>query len=82
MRRLGKFILQVLREKNRSLRWLGRESGISNSCLSQVTRGLSKTTPEVLLKLAPHLRVEPSKLFEEAGWLKSETANKAKARKK
>jgi len=82
MKDLGKFILQILKEQKKSLRWLARESGVSNSYLSQVTRDLFKPSPEVLIKLAPHLGVEPRKLFEEAGWLKPETAKKPRAKGK
>lgn len=78
MQDLGKFILRVLKEKKKSLRWLSRESGVSNSYLSQVTRGLFKPSPDVLIKLAPHLGVEPRRMFEEAGWLKPETRKKAR----
>ena len=82
MAKLGKFILRALKEKKKSLRWLARESGVSNSYLSQVTRGLFKPSPDVLIKLAPHLGVEPRKMFEEAGWLKPSTAKKARAKTK
>ena len=79
MKQVGKFILRVLKEKKKSLRWLGRESGVSNAYLSQLTRGLFKPSPEILIKLAPHLGVTPEKMFEEAGWLKPK---KAKGKKK
>ena len=79
---IGKFILRVLKQNKKSLRWLSRESGVSNSYLSQVTRGMFKPSPEVLIRLAPHLGVEPRKMFEEAGWLKPESSRKARAKKK
>lgn len=79
---VGKFILRVLKQEKKSLRWLARESGVSNSYLSQVTRGLFKATPEVLIKLAPQLGVTPRKMFEEAGWLKPEAPKKARAKRK
>jgi len=82
MANLGKFILRTLKHKQKSVRWLARESGVSNSYLSQVTRGLFTPSPQVLLKLAPPLGVEPEKLFEEAGWLKPKTAKKARAKRK
>ena len=78
MANVGKFILRTLKQKKKSLRWLARESGVSNSYLSQVTRNLFEASPAVLIKLAPHLEVEPEKMFEEAGWLKP----KKKARRK
>jgi transcriptional regulator with XRE-family HTH domain len=66
---VGKFILKLLKEKHVSLRALSRRAGVSNSYLSQLTRGLFVPTPEILIKLAPHLGVTPQKIFEEAGWL-------------
>lgn len=74
MREVGKFILRLLKEKKKSLRWLSREAGVSNSYLSQLTRSLFIPTPEILSKLAPHLGVTPRKIFEEAGWLEPELA--------
>jgi len=82
MHKVGKFILRVLKQKKKSLRWLARESGVSDSYLSQVTRGLFTPSPEVLIRLAPHLGVDPEKLFEEAGWLKPKSKKKAKAKSK
>ncbi len=77
MANVGNFILRALRGKKKSLRWLALESGVSNSYLSQVTRGLFKPSPEVLIKLAARVAVEPKKMFEEAGWLKPEPPRKA-----
>jgi len=82
MKHVGKFILRVAKEKGKSLRALARESGVSNSYLSQLTRGLFTPAPEILIKLAPHLGVTPRKMFEEAGWLKPKTPKKAKAKKR
>ena len=82
MGNLGKFILRSLKKEKKSLRWLARESGVSNSYLSQVTRGLFKPSPDVLIKLAPHLGVKPEEMFEEAGWLKPKTAKKARAKRR
>jgi len=82
MKHVGKFILRAAKEKGMSLRALARESGVSNSYLSQLTRGLFKPAPEILIKLAPPLGITPEKMFEEAGWLKAESAKRAKARKK
>jgi transcriptional regulator with XRE-family HTH domain len=82
MKHVGKFILRMAKEKGKSLRALALESGVSNSYLSQLTRGLFTPAPEVLIKLAPHLGVTREKMFEEAGWLKPKTPKKAKAKKK
>ena len=80
MRDVGKFILRALKQQKKSLRSLARDSGVSNSYLSQVTRGLFKPSPEVLIKLAPHLGAEPREMFEAAGWLKPEKPGKAKGK--
>jgi transcriptional regulator with XRE-family HTH domain len=82
MTHVGKFILRAAKQQRKSLRLLARESGISNSYLSQLTRGLFTPTPEVLIKLSPHLGVTPEKIFEEAGWLKPKSRKRAKAKKK
>ena len=82
MKHVGKFILRVAKEKGKSLRALAQESGVSNSYLSQITRGYFTPAPEILIKLAPHLGVTPRKMFEEAGWLKPTTPKKAKAKKR
>jgi transcriptional regulator with XRE-family HTH domain len=82
MKHVGKFILRVAKEQGKSLRGLARESGVSNAYLSQLSRGLFKPTPEILIKLAPHLGVTPRKMFEEAGWLKPGDPKKAKAKRK
>jgi transcriptional regulator with XRE-family HTH domain len=82
MKHVGKFILRAAKGKGKSLRVLGRESGVSNSYLSQVTRGLFTPAPEVLIKLASPLGGTPEKMFEEAGWLKPKSTKKAKAKRK
>ncbi len=82
MKHVGSFILQVLKEKSKSLRWLGREAGVSNAYLSQLSRGLFKATPDILIKIAPALGVTVEKLFEEAGWLEPGSAKKSKPAKK
>jgi transcriptional regulator with XRE-family HTH domain len=78
---IGKLILRLLKEQKKSLRGLARDAGISNSYLSQLTRGLFVPSPEVLIRLAPHLGVTPRRLFEEAGWLKPERPKKAAKKK-
>ena len=80
MKNLGEFILGILKEKEKkkSLRWLARESGVSNAYLSQLTRNLFKPTPDILIKIAPALEVSREKLFEEAGWLEPESGKKGK----
>ena len=82
MKHVGKFILRAAKENGMSLRALARESGVNNSYLSQVTRGLFTPALEVLIKLSPHLGVTPEKMFEEAGWVKPKSTKGAKAKKK
>ncbi len=72
MRHVGQFILRLLKEKRKSIRWLSRQACVSNSYLSQVTRGLLTPRPEIVRKLAPHLGVSARTIFEEAGWLEPE----------
>jgi transcriptional regulator with XRE-family HTH domain len=76
MANVGKFILRLLKEQKKSLRSLARDAGISNSYLSQLTRGLFVPSPEILIKLSKYLGVTPRRLFEEAGWLKPERPKK------
>lgn len=80
MAHVGKYILRLLKEQKKSLRWLARESGVSNSYLSQLTRGMFKATPEVLIKVAPPLGLTVEEIFVEAGWL--EGPKKTSAKKK
>lgn len=70
MPHLSEYVLRLLKRQNKSLRELARETGVSNSYLSQLTRGLFTPSPEALIRLAPHLGVTPRELFEAAGWLK------------
>ncbi len=79
MANVGKFILRLVKEQNKSLRWLAKEAGVSNSYLSQLSRGLFVPSPEILIKLAPHLNVTPREMFEEAGWLEPEKGKRKKA---
>lgn len=82
MPNLGEFVLQLLRKQGKSLRALARETGVSNSYLSQLTRGLFVPSPEVLVRLAPHMGVTPRELFEAAGWLEPAAPSKAAPVKK
>lgn len=75
MSNVGKFILRVLKERKKSLRGLAREAGVSSSYLSRLTRGLFIPTPEILIRLAPHLGVTRQRIFQEAGWLQSEVTD-------
>jgi transcriptional regulator with XRE-family HTH domain len=72
---VGKFILRVLKERKKSLRGLAREAVASSSYVSRLTRGLFVPTPEILIRLAPHLGVTRHRILQEAGWLQSEVTD-------
>ncbi len=82
MKHVGTFILRLAKQQGKSLRVLADESGVSNSYLSQLTRGLFTPAPEILIKLAPALGVTPRKMFEEAGWLEPTSTKGTKTKKK
>lgn len=66
---IGQFILGLIRKKGMSLRQLSRESGLSNSYLSQMTRGVFVPMPDALVRLAYHLGVDVRTFYERCGWL-------------
>jgi transcriptional regulator with XRE-family HTH domain len=55
-----------------SLRTLAQMTGVSDSYLSQVERGLHQPSPEVLKAMATALGVSATTLYERMGWLDSE----------
>jgi transcriptional regulator with XRE-family HTH domain len=52
-----------------SLRALADMTGVSDSYLSQVERGLHQPSPEVLKAMATALGVSATTLYEKMGWL-------------
>jgi transcriptional regulator with XRE-family HTH domain len=54
-----------------SLRTLAQMTGVSDSYLSQVERGLHQPSPEVLKAMATALGVSATTLYERMGWLDS-----------
>ena len=54
-----------------SLRALAQMTGVSDSYLSQVERGLHQPSPEVLKAMASALGVSATTLYERMGWIES-----------
>lgn len=52
-----------------SLRTLAQMTGVSDSYLSQVERGLHQPSPEVLKAMATALGVSATALYERMGWI-------------
>lgn len=55
-----------------SLRALAQMTGVSDSYLSQVERGLHQPSPEVLKAMAGALGVSATTLYERMGWIESD----------
>ena len=55
-----------------SLRSLATMTGVSDSYLSQVERGLHQPSPEVLKAMASALGMSANSLYERMGWLDSD----------
>jgi transcriptional regulator with XRE-family HTH domain len=71
---LGRFI-KAQRELSRlSLRHLARVSGVSDSYLSQIERGLYQPSPDILRSIAEALDIAPDTFFRRMGWLPAETS--------
>jgi transcriptional regulator with XRE-family HTH domain len=54
-----------------SLRALAQMTGVSDSYLSQVERGLHQPSPEVLKAMAEALGVSATALYERMGWIEA-----------
>jgi transcriptional regulator with XRE-family HTH domain len=55
-----------------SLRALAQLTGVSDSYLSQVERGLHQPSPEVLKAMAGALGVSATTLYERMGWIETD----------
>ena len=66
---LGSYLRDQRVSAELSLRQLAEQTGISNSYLSQIERGLRKPSAEVLQQLAKALRVSAETLYVRAGIL-------------
>jgi transcriptional regulator with XRE-family HTH domain len=69
---LGRYIRAQRELARLSVRHLARISGISDSYLSQVERGLYQPSPEILRGIAEGLGVAPDQFFRRMGWLSDE----------
>lgn len=63
-----------------SLRALAQMTGVSDSYLSQVERGLHQPSPEVLKAMASALGVSATTLYERMGWLDADDGAESGAR--
>jgi len=70
---LGKFIQDQRRRTHLSVRRLADLSGISNSYLGQIERGLRKPSAEILHQLSKALSISAETLYVRAGILDAET---------
>ena len=55
-----------------SLRALAQMTGVSDSYLSQVERGLHQPSPEVLKAMAGALGISATTLYERMGWIEAD----------
>lgn len=66
---LGRYIRAQRELARLSVRHLARLSGVSDSYLSQVERGLYQPSPEILRGIADGLGMSPEELYRRMGWL-------------
>jgi transcriptional regulator with XRE-family HTH domain len=76
-RAFGEFIRAQRRLANISQRQLGRLSGLSDSYLSQVERGLFRPSAETMKALAQAFGMHPSIMFAQFGLLDDDGADSA-----
>ncbi len=62
-----------------SLRAMARMTGVSDSYLSQVERGLHQPSPEVLTAMAGALGLSAKTLYQRMGWIDADDAGVADA---
>lgn len=73
----GKYLKQLRMSLNLSIRQLALCSGVSNSYISQIENGKRGIpNPEILKKLAPHLKVSYNELMQKAGYIDDNNKNK------
>jgi transcriptional regulator with XRE-family HTH domain len=68
----GEFLRAQRRLANISQRQLGRLSGVSDSYLSQMERGMYRPSPEVMKSIAKAFGMSPSVLYAQFGLLDDE----------
>jgi transcriptional regulator with XRE-family HTH domain len=74
---LGRFIRAQREVAHLSLRHVARMTGVSDSYLSQVERGLYQPSGEVIKAIAAGLGISSDALFRRLGWLTDEPAGPA-----
>lgn len=73
---VGNFIRQQRELAQQSIRDLARLAGVSNPYLSQIERGLRKPSAEILQQLARALQISAESLYERAGILDPNEADR------
>ena len=71
-RAFGEYVRAERKLANISQRELARISGVSDSYLSQMERGLYRPSPEIIKAIAKAFAVPPSTLYALFGWLDEE----------
>ena len=69
----GEFIRAQRKLANLSQRTLGRMSGVSDSYLSQMERGMYRPSPEIMKSLAKAFNMSPSVLYAQFGLMDDES---------
>lgn len=72
---IGDLIKKLRKNNNMTLSYLEQKSGVSNSHISRIERGLREPSPETLKKLAKPLGVSYKKLLKVAGYLDDDEPN-------
>jgi transcriptional regulator with XRE-family HTH domain len=73
---IGDFIKKLRNKNNMTLTYLENKSGVSNSHISRIERGLREPSPDTLKKLSGPLGVSYKKLLKVAGYLDNEEQDK------
>lgn len=73
----GEFLRAQRKLANLSQRTLGRMSGVSDSYLSQMERGMYRPSPEIMKALAKAFNMSPSVLYARFGLLDDEAEQDA-----
>ena len=79
MNNLGKYLKKARKSKNLTLLQLQEKSGVSNSHISRIERGLREPSPETLKKISSPLGIPYEMLLEKAGYLEKRNKDKIKS---
>lgn len=69
---IGNFIKKIRDKNNMTLTYLEKKSGVSNSHISRIERGLREPSPDTLKKLSGPLGVNYKEMLKVAGYLDNE----------